>query len=250
MVEPSGLRVFSHSGDTGDLIYSLATFKTMGGGRLRLVNVPGHQRPIVRDPFSPRKVKWLCPFLEAQHYITGVEYGETYEGINVDVFRQHLQYNRSIFDTVADAMGVDRYPQNAPWLRCDDPNPVAPVVIARSSRHHAPNHDFWRRVRQKYKDIVFIGLLQEHETWQSQFGAVRHQPVTNWWELCRVVAGARIFVANQTAPMALALGLCVPKIVQEVCVGAPNCYFDRPGVHYFPEHPLSRRTDRSVLPDL
>jgi hypothetical protein len=242
-------QVFSHSGDVGDLIYALASIKTMGGGWLRLVRVDRRFKVIVREPFSPGKVELLRRFLEAQPYVAGVEYGETYAGVNLDQFRKNLRYHISLCDAVAETFGIPRYPRNESWLSCVDPNPVAPVVISRSSRHH--NYDgLWPGVREKYDDVVFVGLPEEHAAWQSQFGEVRYQATADWWELCRVIAGARIFVGNQSAPMALALGLCVPQIVQEVYLSSPNCYFDRPGVHYFPDHPLGPRTGREVLPDL
>jgi hypothetical protein len=238
-------RVFSHSGDTGDLIYALASIKTIGGGCLRLVKIKG-SKSTVREPFSPGKVELLRPFLEAQPYIHGVEYGEIYDGsINLDGFRKYLRNRLSLCDAVADNLKVPHHPRNEPWLYCIDPNPVAPVVISRSPRYHS--HDIiWGFVKKKYNDIIFVGLPEEHEAWQKQFGEVRYQPTLNWWELCRVIAGAQLFIGNQSAPMALALGLCVPKIVQEVYPQDPNCHFERPGVYYFPSHRLSYLDHRLI----
>jgi hypothetical protein len=220
-------RTFSHGGDTGDLIYALATVKMLGGGRLRLVKSHG-----VREPFSPAKVESLRPLLEAQPYISGVEYGETAIGVNLDEFRKHYRYDLSLCDMVASTFGLPHYPREEPWLFCPDPNPVARVVISRSPRYHG-NRFPWRRVCAKYaREAVFVGLPEEHAAWQGEFGRIPYVPTPDWWELCRVIAGSQIFCGNQSAPMAIALALCVPRIVQEMCPLYADCHFERPGVAY------------------
>ncbi len=220
-------RTYSHGGDTGDLIYALPTVKTLGGGRLRLV-----KSRQAREPFSPAKVESLRPLLEVQPYITGIEYGETATGLDLDEFRNHLRPGLNLCDIVASAFGVPGYPPGEPWLFCSDPNPVARVVIHRSARWQS-NRFPWHRVYEKYgREAVFVGLPEEHAAWQSACGLVRYHPTPDWWDLCRVIAGSPIFCGNQSAPMALALALCVPRIVQEVCPSAANCIFERRGVEY------------------
>jgi hypothetical protein len=220
-------RTFSHGGDTGDLIYALATVKMLGGGRMRLVK--SHR---VRESFSPAKVESLRPLLEAQPYITGVEYAEVAIGVDLDQFRNRYRYDLSLCDMVATTFGLPPYPREEPWLFCSDPKPVARVVIGRSPRYH--NDRFpWRRVCEKYaREAVFVGLPEEHAAWQGEFGSIPYFPTPDWWELCRVIAGAQIFCGNQSAPMAIALALCVPRIVQEMCPFPADCYFERPGVVY------------------
>jgi glycosyltransferase involved in cell wall biosynthesis len=220
-------KTFSHGGDTGDLIYALPTVKMLGGGRLRLVKAQQ-----VREPFSPAKVESLRPLLEAQPYVTGVEYGEEAAGLDLDAFRKLYRDDLNLSDLVSTTFGIPHYPREEPWLFCSEPKSVARVVISRSPRYHG--HRFpWHRVREKYgTDAVFVGLPEEHAAWRDAFGPISYYPTPDWWELCRVVAGSQIFCGNQSAPMAIALGLCVPRIVQEVCPSTPNCHFERPGVEY------------------
>jgi hypothetical protein len=223
----SSERTYSHGGDTGDLIYALATVKSLGGGRLLLT-----RNDRVREPFTPAKVESLRAFLEAQPYITGVEYRTSPAGLDLDAWRNHYREELSICDMVASTFGVPHYPREEPWLSCPDPNPVARVIIARSARYHG-NEFPWRRVREAYgAEAVFVGLPEEHAAWQDQFGPVPYYPTPDWWQLCRVIKGARVFAGNQSAPMAMALGLCVPRIIQEVCLYTPNCHFERRGVAY------------------
>jgi hypothetical protein len=143
----------SHGGDTGDLIYALATVKSLGGGRLRLT-----RNDRVREPFTPEKVEMLRGFLEAQPYVTGVEYGDTPSGLDLDAWRRHRGKGQNICDLVASTFGLPQYPREEPWLFCSDPNPVAKVVISRSSRFHG-NEFPWRRVQETYgAEAVFVGL--------------------------------------------------------------------------------------------
>ncbi len=121
-------KTFSHGGDTGDLIYALPTVKMLGGGRLRLVKAQQ-----VREPFSPAKVESLRPLLEAQPYVSGVEYGEEATGLNLDAFRRLYRDDLNLSDLVSTTFGVPHYPREEPWLFCSDPRPVARVVINRSA---------------------------------------------------------------------------------------------------------------------
>jgi hypothetical protein len=245
MQDKSKMKVFSQGGDVGDLIYSLASVKTLGGGRLRLVKTN-----YVRESFSPEKVELLRPFLENQPYVTGVEYSQVHTGINLDEFRKSRLNNLSLCDRVATALKIPHYPRDEPWLSCDSPNRIAPVVIARSSRYHS-NKCPWPQIWNRYSTkAIFVGLREEYEDWRNRFGSIDYYPTKDWWELCRVIAGAQLFIGNQSAPMALAIGLCVPKIIQEVCLECPNCHFKRSGIYYFPDHPLGSRTKGMELPNI
>ena len=218
---------YSHGGDTGDLIYALATVKSLGGGRLRLT-----RNDRAREPFTPEKVEMLRVSSKRRPYVSGVEYCDTPGVFDLDEWRKHYRQGLNICDLVASTFGLPHYPRQEPWLFCSDPNPVAKVVISRSSRYHG-NEFPWRRVRETYgAEAVFVGLREEHAAWQAQFGTISFYLTPNWWELCRVIRGAEVFLGNQSAPMAIALGLCVPRIVQEVCLFRANCHFERNGVVY------------------
>ena len=220
-------KTFSHGGDTGDLIYALPTVKMLGGGRLRLVKAQQ-----VREPFSPAKVESLRPLLEAQPYISGVEYGEDCDrpqpGRVPEALPGRFESQRSGVEhlrrTPLPAGGAV-----AVLLGTQPGGPGCHQPVAALPRQPLPLASGPGEVRH---EAVFVGLPEEHAAWQDEFGPVRYYPTPDWWELCRVIAGSQIFCGNQSAPMAIALGLCVPRIVQEVCLNTPNCHFERRGVVY------------------
>jgi hypothetical protein len=56
-----------HGGDSGDVIYSLATMQAAGGGHLYLTCIDG-----TREPMDSRKIEFLAPLLGAQRYVLSV----------------------------------------------------------------------------------------------------------------------------------------------------------------------------------
>ena len=51
-------------------------------------------------------------------------------------------------------------------------------------------------------------------------------PTANIMELARLIAGAGVLIGNQSAPMAIALGLG-QNVIQECWQGNPNCLFPK-----------------------
>ena len=90
------MNTFKHSGDLGDIIYSLPTIRALGGGILYLDPAGGESDPYIRAQcvdgktrLNKQTIDFLSPLLKLQPYITDVRYwnGEkvTY---NLDEFRQ------------------------------------------------------------------------------------------------------------------------------------------------------------------
>jgi hypothetical protein len=110
----------------------------------------------------------------------------------------------------------------SPWLSVEA-NKVAPIIINRASRW--PGWHFpWREiVRHFYDEIAFIGLPEEHAAFQKEFGKVFYLPCADLLEAAEIIAGADLFVGNQSACNAIANGLG-KRIVLEVCNYAPDCF--------------------------
>jgi hypothetical protein len=69
-------------------------------------------------------------------------------------------------------------------------------------------------------DALFVGTAAEFE----EFGAGEHYFADDALGLARVIAGASVFVGNQSLPYAIAEGLKVGRL-QEVSTDVPNCRF-------------------------
>ena len=77
------VKTFKHSGDLGDIIYSLPTIRALGGGILYLDPEGGANDKYVRDQsvdgrtrLNKLTIDSLTPLLEAQPYIEKVKYLE------------------------------------------------------------------------------------------------------------------------------------------------------------------------------
>jgi GT2 family glycosyltransferase/tetratricopeptide (TPR) repeat protein len=78
------------------------------------------------------------------------------------------------------------------------------------------------------ESAVFVGTPAEHKEFVREFGIVPYQPTADLLELARVIAGAALFVGNQSCPYAIAEALKVPAL-QETREVDPNCVYLRPG---------------------
>ena len=90
--------------------------------------------------------------------------------------------------------------------------------------------------------MVFVGSPDEHFAFQQYAGPVSYHHTPDYLELAQVIAGADLFIGNQSSPFWVAEGLKAPTVL-EVCLYCSNCHFDRDRVIY--------GRDRTVdLPDL
>jgi hypothetical protein len=190
-------------------------------------------RPYVRSPFTRAKVEAIRAILEVQPYISGVEYADDFEGVDLDAWRTPFRWGVPIADLIAASCGVPMPNRNRRWLVCPEPWGAARVVIARSPRYHNPLFP-WREVYEKYrKEAIFVGLQEEYREFSSHYrrlGSAIPFRETTIWEMFQIIAGCEVFCGNSSAPLALAIGLGVPHIVQEVMPQAPLSVWEREGV--------------------
>jgi ADP-heptose:LPS heptosyltransferase len=208
---PSVDPVYSITGDVGDLIYALPSIRHLGGGTIRLCS-----RGPAREPFTQEKAGQLEQFLKAQTYVSGVEYGDTPGSVDLNGFRASAEASRSVIRCLSDFLGLLPFDQNEAWLVHPMPTAGPPVIFARSPRVHGRNFP-WAKAVEKYRGrCAFVGLPEEHASFVAQFGQVPYHPTKDWWEAGAVIAQCRLFLGNMSAPLAMAHGLGVPRLVGEM----------------------------------
>ena len=236
--------IFKHAGDMGDLCYSLPTIRALGGGTLCL-----HAENWTRERMTVEKAHSIRSLLITQPYIKDVRFMSEPEPVDVNLNDFRAEYfrtfkhpdfpkQRNLCEWILRTHGCDPEQQNKQWLEVE-PNPVARVVINRTgpgrhASHIYHNYRFpWEKIVEKYaKDALFVGTEMEHNAFQSAFSSFGHiakLPTTNLLDLARIIAGADLFVGNQSCAYAIAEGLKKPAIL-EVCPWLPNCLFHRPDV--------------------
>ena len=221
------MRSFKHSGDVGDIIYSLAAVRVVGGGDFYL-----SKSNVTRLKMSPASVANITPLLRAQPYIRSVEpYCGGSVAYDFDLFRVLLSERISLAVAHLKRFGLPESAVDEPWLsvtaRTDSPK----VVLARTARYHN-DHFPWTKVVRRYRDCCgFVGSSLEWETFCRAYGHVPHLTTPTLLELAETIAGCRLFIGNQSTPYAIAEGLKKDSI-QEVCLFCPNCVFERPNAQY------------------
>jgi hypothetical protein len=216
----------SHAGDIGDTLAALASFNALypAGAHLVLYSAPG----MVREPYSPSKVERLRSFLELQPYIRSVRYQDQPEGVVLDEWRKKkFKVRLNLADMFAEAFGVPHPNRELPWLRVDRPEPVADVVIHRSERYHGFNFP-WRKIVNGYGNrLVMVGSAEEHSKFCKEFGEAPYQPTPTYLDLARVIAGAKLFIGNQSSPYWCALGLGRRTWLEQWRGRIHNCHWQR-----------------------
>lgn len=221
----------SHGGDQGDMIYSLPLARALASGGQVDFNI--YPRFDVRMRQNPKTVENIAPLLEAQPYIRKVTFSQTKEGIPLDRWRNWYRDAKLniAFSHLRD-YGLPFTLAEEPWLTVPNPRKVASVVMARSSRYHNPKF-LWRAFLKRHADnCMFVGSGREWIAFRQQF--ICHIPWTDTkdaLELAQVIAGADLFIGNQSLPYAIAEGLKMDSC-QETTPVECNCIFPRKNATY------------------
>jgi len=233
-------RTFKHSGDLGDIIFSLPTIRALGGGILYLDPQGGKNDAIIATTYDKQMkldaagIDSLKPLLMLQSYIKDVRYwaGETVD-VNLDQFRLNQRWY-NLPDMVLDTFGQSLSHRDTAWLSVPDPISVPdyPFVINRSVRYHG-NWAFWKyNLNDFASQSLFVGFPKEHEIFEYTFGVrVKYQPTPTIRDLARYIAGCRQFIGNASLPHALAEAMKKPLIAEMFRVICTICC-ERPGAQY------------------
>jgi hypothetical protein len=232
---------FKHSGDLGDIIYSLPTIKRLGGGILYLDTTGGEMEPMCqkqcpdgKTKFNQKGYQFIRPLLMEQPYITDVR---VYTGQeithNLNNFRYKFQdpntrsKTRNLLDLHLEAFGLPEWDPDEGWLEIKNPITLdRKMVICRSPRYQANFAWFLSNKSYFQNNACFIGLEKEHEFFEWTFNIkLPYIDTPNALDMARVIAGCRRLVANSTFGLAIAIGLGTVPIVQEVDPHVPITVF-------------------------
>jgi len=228
-------RFFGHGGDIGDCIAALPSIRAMGGGHIRIGSRPDGSRETMKG----KRYEALRPLLAAQPYVASVAWTDDWSEITHDfsTFRgSGLRQGESLAHWQARHIGTDI--STEPWLSVR-PSKVAygRTVIARSPRYHNTAR-CWQKVVSRFKDALFVGLPEEHKALQGFTGSkIDYAPTNDLLEMAQIIAGASLFIGNQSSPWWIACGLGVPTIQESWPYGL-NSMIDRPNCRYWINPPF------------
>jgi hypothetical protein len=235
------MKTFKHSGDLGDIIYSLPTIRGLGGGILYLDPEGGakdglvsKQCPDGKTKLDKEKIHSLKPILEAQPYIKGVKIwkGELVTH-NLDEFRivfsnpNKRSPTSNLSDCHLERFGLSFSETDLPWLNVAGKTKLnRSIIISRSPRYQA-GYAQLNSMKMYLKDnAIFIGLPKEHEYFEYTFDIkIPYQKTETIMELAEVINGSEVFIGNPSFPLSLAIGMGHTRIIQEVYPKVPNTVF-------------------------
>lgn len=233
------MKTFKHSGDLGDIIFSLPTIRALGGGKLYLDPQGGESSDLVRwmdktrTKLNSKSIQSITPLLELQPYIDAVEEWDGQKvDYDLDQFRTRIKFN-NLSDSHLDCFNLPFSHRDSAWITNVEPLVLdKPIVITRSPRVQG-NHEFWESRLPQVKDqCVFVGFEKEHEIFEYTFGhKVEHYKTETILDLAQVIAGCKIFYGNQGFAHSIAEGM-KKDLVNEVYRVYPAVIFERPGATY------------------
>lgn len=196
------MQVFSHSGDLGDIIYSLPTIRAAGGGVLKLFDFPGR----TAHGMTKSKVDRIRPLLELQPYIERVEWSPVFCDSSLNGFRSHRSHG-NLADMHLATHGFGWEHRIERWLSVPELTAGPKVIVNKTPRYENPHFD-WKAVVAKYGYAIgFIGDPQEHGFFCEAYGEVPYVVATDLLQMATLIAGADLFIGNPSLAAAIAEGL-------------------------------------------
>lgn len=226
-VEVKKKHVWSISGDLGDIICALAIIRTLGGGDVVLF-----PSALTTRRMSLEWANQILPLIRSQSYISSAEFAEQPSGLNMDVWREKVEYGtqKTMLDAMSERLlGGARISHNTVWLTVE-PDRRAPVVFHRTIKDRSSLK--WKQLLAANPDSVFVGLPDEHHAFEDEVGPIRYAPTEDLLGFARIVAGADRLICNQSVGLMIAYGLGKSVTAGTVARGV-NCRWRRDGDDYF-----------------
>jgi len=254
------MKRFKHSGTHGDIIYSLAVVKHLGGGEfyLHLNQIDwivqhyygGQPLPFHRGRMTEEDYLQLREFMLAQPYITCFEPFTADKEIthNLDRFRPlFVNHPGNYVDMFSGLFNIEPKTQkilrDTPWLTVKRARRIEnrSVIINRTPRWQSPGaRASWDQIKQQGAEdhSVFIGLEEEYHSFCSEMAwRIPYEHTENINHMAEIIAGADQFIGNQSLALSLAIGLGIEYACEaraDLPLVRNECYFpDHPRGDYF-----------------
>ena len=240
-------KTYKHSGDLGDIIYSLPVIKTYGSGKLLIsdsimplknslkkhnIYINQNKTDNTFSGICDEKFEFIKPLLQKQPYITSVN--RWHQNIHVSVDLDGFRLDKSslfVYEKYINMFDVPLDKYETSWLDCDE-RKIEEIVISRTNRYknyNFPWHSFTRKYRNK---CVFVGLQDEYDTFIKLFGYIPYYKVQDAYDMACVIKGSKLFIGNQSLAYAIAEGL-KHRSIQETYQKLPDCVFIRDNAKFF-----------------
>src|SRR5260221_4823329 len=237
---------FKHSGNSGDIIYSLAGLRYVCNALGRKADFrmwldrearyyDGAVHPLGNKTLNDYMYRMLKPLLKAQSYMNKVS---RYTGqkiqVDLDLVRQRdigmpngniAHWYGYIFpDMICDL--------SEPWIEAEAKYPeLRNTIIINRTQRYQNAHITYAFLRRRKEDLMFLGTVAEFELVKKEVPQLAYLDVANFYDLACAIKSCKFFIGNQSMCFALAEALKTPRIL-EICPFSQNVIPTGPGPAY------------------
>lgn len=156
----------------------------------------------------------LRPILEKQDYVEkfSIHNGETVD-FNVPTFRGSRFLFSGAWSEVYFSLLDLEVPKNYRWLSYETPS-TGEVVMNRSMRSMSPKTKEWYETFLDGNNVKFIFSEQAQYDSFPFKNKVRPSYCPTLEDMVREIAGAKMYIGNQSSPTAIASALNIPRIIE------------------------------------
>jgi hypothetical protein len=99
-----------------------------------------------------------------------------------------------------------------PWINGIQPRPLAEIVKSTTGRYSGQLD--WLNLKDYATRAVFLGHPEEWRAFQRDFFDIRFHRASSLVEFAQIIAGAKLFVGNQSFGLALADAMLMPRVAE------------------------------------
>jgi len=212
---------FLHSGQLGDLIYSLATIKELSKShKCKLYIQIDKPMPLDYNDsskkvfISKRSGDLILPLLRNQDFLETVKiYEDEKIDINLDLFRD-IPISLSFYSTrwFSHLAGININVENT-FLSAKPHNLIKnKIVIHRSPRYRNPyiNYKFLNNT----KNLLCIGLEDEFKNLKKEINNLEFHDCKDFLEMAEIIKASKFYIGNMSFQYIMAEGLKIPRLLE------------------------------------
>ena len=212
---------FLHSGQLGDLIYSLATIKELSKSHKCKLYIQIDKPMPLNYGNSSKKVfiskrsgDLIFPLLRNQDFLDAVDiYKDEKIDINLDLFRD-IPINLSFYSTrwFSHMCGININVENT-FLSAKPHNLIKnKIIIHRSPRYRNPyiNYKFLNNV----KNLLCIGLEDEFKNLKKEIDNLEFHDCKDFLEMAEIIKASKFYIGNMSFQYNMAEGLKIPRLLE------------------------------------
>ena len=212
---------FLHSGQLGDLIYSLATIKELSKSHKCKLYIQIDKPMPLNYGNSSKKVfiskrsgDLIFPLLRNQDFLDVVDiYKDEKIDINLDLFRD-IPINLSFYSTrwFSHMCGININVENT-FLSAKPHNLIKnKIIIHRSPRYRNPyiNYKFLNNA----KNLLCIGLEDEFKNLKKEIDNLEFHDCKDFLEMAEIIKASKFYIGNMSFQYIMAEGLKIPRLLE------------------------------------